>query len=137
VLSQDEISAFLADGYVAVRDAVPAAVAAACQEIIWSGLHQRGVLRDDPSTWTRPVIRIPCSEGGPFAEAGTSPLLQEACDQLIGAGRWWRRADPPAPWLASGRPPEPETPGWTYSATKGALASMTRSWAAESEPAAG
>ena len=38
------------------------------------------------------MVRIPCPEGGPFAQAGTMPVLQEACDQLIGAGRWWRRA---------------------------------------------
>jgi len=36
------------------------------------------------------VVRIPCPEGGPFAEAGTAPAVREACDQLIGAGRWWR-----------------------------------------------
>jgi hypothetical protein len=91
VLTQDQISAFLADGYVAVRGAVPAEVAEACQDVIWSELQQRGVQRDDSSTWTAPVVRIPCPEGGPFAEAGTQPLLREACDQLIGAGRWWQR----------------------------------------------
>jgi len=92
VLSRDEISAFLADGYVAIRGAVPHEVAEACQEVIWSELRQRGVLRDDPSTWTAPVVRIPCPEGGPFTEAGTGLRLQDACDQLIGPGRWWRRA---------------------------------------------
>jgi hypothetical protein len=91
VLSRDDISAFLADGYVAVRGAVPASVAAACREVVWSELRQRGVLRDDPSTWTAPVVRISCPEGGPFVAAGTAAPLQEACDQLIGAGRWRRR----------------------------------------------
>ena len=37
------------------------------------------------------VVRIPCPEGGAFAEAGTMPVLREAWDQLIGPGRWWRR----------------------------------------------
>jgi hypothetical protein len=37
------------------------------------------------------MVRVNCPEGGPFIEAGTSRLLQEACDQLLGAGRWWRR----------------------------------------------
>jgi hypothetical protein len=91
VLTQDQISAFLTDGYVAVRGAVPAEVVEGCQDVIWSELQQRGVLRDDSSTWSAPVVRIPCPEGGPFAKAGTQPLLGEACDQLIGAGRWWRR----------------------------------------------
>ena len=91
VLSDGEISAFLADGYVAVRGAVPAPVIAACQGMIWADLGRQGVRRDDPATWTAPVVRIPCPEGGAFAEAGTMPVLREACDQLIGAGRWWRR----------------------------------------------
>ena len=92
MLSDDEISAFLADGYVAARGAVPAPVIEAIQDAIWAELGRQGMVRDDASTWTAPVVRIPCPEGGPFAQAGTMPVLQEACDQLIGAGRWWRRA---------------------------------------------
>jgi hypothetical protein len=91
VLSEDEIGAFLADGYVALRGAVPALVVAACQDMIWAELDRQGVRREDPATWTSPVVRIECPEGGPFAAAGTTPVLQEACDQLIGPGRWWRR----------------------------------------------
>jgi hypothetical protein len=91
VLSQADIGAFLADGYVAVRGAVPAPVAAACRAVIWAELGRRGVRLDDPDTWTAPVVRISCPEGGQFAAAGTTRPLQEACDQLIGAGRWWRR----------------------------------------------
>jgi hypothetical protein len=91
VLSQAEISAFLADGYVAIRGAVPGHLVQACQEVIWADLGQRGIRRDDRTTWTGPVARINCPEGAPFAAAGTRPAVQEACDQLIGAGRWWRR----------------------------------------------
>jgi Phytanoyl-CoA dioxygenase (PhyH) len=91
VLSPDEIGAFLADGYVAVRGAVPALVIAACQDMIWASLDQQGVRRDDPATWIAPVVRIPCPEGGPFARAGTTRVVRDACDQLIGSGRWRRR----------------------------------------------
>jgi hypothetical protein len=70
---------------------VPDAVVRACQEEIWSALGDRGVLRDDPSTWRDPVVRVPCPETDAFAAAGTQPVLWEAFDQLIGAGRWWRR----------------------------------------------
>jgi Phytanoyl-CoA dioxygenase (PhyH) len=59
--------------------------------MIWSELGRHGVTAEDPATWTEPVVRIGCPEGGPFAEAGTRPVLWEAFDQLIGAGRWWRR----------------------------------------------
>jgi hypothetical protein len=60
VLSQAEIDSFTADGYVAVRSAVPADVLRRCQEEIWSALGEHGVRRDDPSTWREPVVRISC-----------------------------------------------------------------------------
>jgi hypothetical protein len=91
VLSQAEIDSFAADGFVAVRDAVPADVLRVCQEEIWSALGEHGVRRDDPSTWREPVVRISCPESEAFAAAGSQPVLWEAFDQLIGEGRWWRR----------------------------------------------
>src|ERR1700678_1378548 len=83
MLSAREVESFVADGYVAVPGAVPAEVVRACREMIWSGLAQHGVT-ENPGTWTEPVVRIACPEGGPFAEAGTGPALWEAFDQLIG-----------------------------------------------------
>jgi hypothetical protein len=91
MLSANEVASFIADGYVAIRDAVPAGTVRACREVIWSELAGQGVAADDPATWTEPVVRIPCPEGGPFTDAGTRPVLWEAFDQLIGPGRWWRR----------------------------------------------
>jgi len=91
VLSQAEVSAFLTEGYVALRGAVPADVVQACQDVIWAELAYRGIRRDEPATWAEPVVRLDCPEGGPFPAAGTQPGVQQACDQLIGAGRWRRR----------------------------------------------
>jgi hypothetical protein len=71
--------------------AVPADVLRLCQEEIWSALGERGIRRDDPSTWREPVVRISCPESEAFAAAGSQPVLWEAFDQLIGEGRWWRR----------------------------------------------
>jgi len=91
MLSQAEIDSFVADGFVAVRGAVPDDVLRACQDEIWSELAGRGVLREDPSTWREPVVRMPCPDSEAFAAAGTQQVLWEAFDQLIGEGRWWRR----------------------------------------------
>lgn len=91
VLSHAEIGSFVAGGFVAVRGAVPAGVFGACREEIWSALGERGMLREDPSTWRDPVVRISSPESEAFAAAGTQPILWEAFDQLIGEGRWWRR----------------------------------------------
>jgi hypothetical protein len=91
MLSASEVESFVADGYVAIRGAVPADAVRGCQQMIWSELGRLGVTADDPATWTAPVVRIVCPEGGAFAEAGTGPALWEAFDQLIGPEWWWRR----------------------------------------------
>ena len=80
MLSQSEISSFIADGFVAVRGAVPGDVLRACQAEIWSALAEGGVRRDDPSTWREPVVRISCPDTEAFAAAGTQPALWEAFD---------------------------------------------------------
>jgi hypothetical protein len=91
VLTDMAVESFIADGFTVVRQAFPGEVSGACADHIWLALAERGIRRDDPSTWTEPVVSVGCPEGGPFIEAGTSGLFQEACDQLLGPGRWWRR----------------------------------------------
>jgi hypothetical protein len=64
----------------------------ACWDLIWDMLAERGISPEDCATWAPPLVRINCPEGEPFATAGTSPRLQTACDELLGAGRWLPRA---------------------------------------------
>jgi hypothetical protein len=87
-----DVETFVRDGYVAVRGAFSERTARACRDVIWDTLGGQGISRADRATWTRPLVRIGCPEGEPFAEAGTSPALTAAYDELIGAGRWTRRA---------------------------------------------
>ena len=82
-----DIEGFVRDGHVAVRGAFDAGTAAACREMIWAALGERGVREDDPATWP-PLVHIDSLGGGPFAAAGTSPVLAAAYDELIGPGRW-------------------------------------------------
>jgi len=86
-----DIAGFERDGYVAVRGAFDTATAEACRELIWASLAAQGVSRNDPATW-RPCVMVNCPDGEPFAVAGTSPALVSAYDELIGPGRWTRRA---------------------------------------------
>jgi hypothetical protein len=86
-----DTDAFIRDGFVAVRGAFDAGTARACRDMIWDSLGGHGVNRD-PATWTKPSVEIDCPEGEPFAAAGTSPALAAAYDELIGPGRWTRRA---------------------------------------------
>jgi hypothetical protein len=113
VLTDEEIGRFITDGYVAVRRAVPAEVAQACQDVIWSELARRGVRRDERSTWTAPLVRISCPEGGPFVEAGTAGPVQDACDQLLGPGGGGGKASAALSRYASPASKIPETPGGT------------------------
>lgn len=82
-----DVDGFIRDGYVAIRGAVDAATVTACRERVWESMAGRGVRRDDPASWP-PLVQVDDLSGGPFAAAGTAPLLTGACDELIGAGRW-------------------------------------------------
>jgi len=88
VLSRAEIEAFEEDGYVTIRGALPPDLAAACRAEIEDGLRDELVDSEDPTTWTRPVVRLACPWTPAFAAAGTQPVLHEAYDQLLGEGRW-------------------------------------------------
>lgn len=92
MLSAAEVDAFVTDGFITVRNAIPPDTLAACQDEIWAALGTtHGAKRDDPATWDAPVLRVPCPESAAFAAAGTQPPLWEAFDQLIGKGLWYRR----------------------------------------------
>jgi Phytanoyl-CoA dioxygenase (PhyH) len=95
MLTDDQLVGFRRDGFVAVRQAVPQAVVDRCVDVIWQRLAELGVRRNEPATWTEPVVRIDCPEGDydgePFADAGTAPALWQAYDQLLGPGTWWKR----------------------------------------------
>ena len=51
----------------------------------------RGCDRDDPATWTHPVIRLGDYAQEPFRLAVNTPRLLGAFDDLVGAGRWLPR----------------------------------------------
>jgi hypothetical protein len=41
----------------------------------------------DPTTWTKPVIRLSGYSDAPFLKAERTPVLQAAFDQIVGRGR--------------------------------------------------
>ena len=88
-----------------VEDAFPRALAEAARAILWK---DTGCSADDPSTWTRPVIRLGMYTQAPFIEAANTPRLHAAFDELVGAGLW-------RPCTAMGtfpvRFPSPQDPG--------------------------
>ncbi|BBK42950.1 phytanoyl-CoA dioxygenase [Allostella vacuolata] len=87
-LSADQIDRFIADGFVRLDAAFPCHLADEGRAILW---RDTGCDPEDPSTWTRPVIRLGLYGEAPFAAAANAPVLQAAFDQLVGAGRWLAR----------------------------------------------
>jgi Phytanoyl-CoA dioxygenase (PhyH) len=89
VLSEEEIEGFVRDGFVHLDQAFPSDLAGRCVEELWS---QLGVDRDDPSSWTQPVVRIPGSAHPDLVAAINAPRLVGAIDDLLGPRAWQRRA---------------------------------------------
>jgi hypothetical protein len=84
-LTQAQIDAFIADGFVRIDHAFSEETAAACRDILWRDLP---VDRNNPSTWTKPVIRLGGYSQAPFRGAANTPVLTAAYNQLVGTGRW-------------------------------------------------
>ena len=104
-LSQAQIDQFISAGFVRIDEAFPQALADAGRAILWA---DTGCNPDDPSTWTKPVVRLNMYGQPPFREAANTPVLHQAFDQLVGPGRW-------RPSMALGtfpvRFPSPDDPG--------------------------
>jgi hypothetical protein len=122
-----DVDGFMRDGYLVVRGAFPAATAAACRDAIWAALTEQGVARGDRATWTRPVVRVNCPEGEPFAAAGEAPALVEAYDRLLGSGRWIRRGG--VGGTVPARFPSAEDPGDAGYHVEGSYAGPGGYWA--------
>lgn len=84
-LSAADIDHFINQGFVRIDGAFPAALADEALAILW---RDTGCGPDDPSTWTRPVVRLGVYPGEPFVSAANTPVLHRAFDQLVGRGRW-------------------------------------------------
>ena len=90
-LTDEEVNLFIEDGFVHLRDVVPADVVAAGREVMWSDLGRSPA---DASPWEEPVARFIPSVDQPFNEAFENPRLFTAFDQLVGDGRWIGRPHP-------------------------------------------
>ncbi len=82
-----QIEQFVAEGYLKLEGAFGRELADACRAVLW---RDTGCDPDDPSTWTRPVVRLGHYAQPPFVEAASTPRLHAAFDQLVGPGRWQR-----------------------------------------------
>ena len=84
-LCDAQVERFIAEGFVRIDDAFPRELAEAGRAILWRDVG------DDPSIWTRPVLRLGDYAQPPFASAANTPALTAAFDRLVGPGCWFRR----------------------------------------------
>lgn len=88
IFSDADLQRFVTDGYLRLMAAFPRALAEECRALLW---RDTGCDPYDPSTWTRPVIRLGDYAQEPFRQAVNTPRLHAAFDQLVGRGRWLPR----------------------------------------------
>lgn len=84
-LDASAISQFIRDGFVRVDNAFSADAAQQARDIMWRDL---GCDPDDPSSWTKPVVRLGWYSQPEFVESANSPRLRNAYDALAGVDRW-------------------------------------------------
>ena len=104
-----DVTRFEEDGFVAIRRAFPASVAAECRALLWD---QTGCDPRDRSTWSRPVIRLGDQSAEPFRTAANTPALHAAFDALVGPGRWTPRASLGTFPIRFPSPNDPGDAGW-------------------------
>jgi hypothetical protein len=108
-LSDTQIQQFIRDGFVRIDRAFPRKLADQGRAILW---RDTGCDPDDPTTWTKPVVRLGHYGEEPFREAVNTARLHEAFDQLVGKGRWRPRHNLGAFPVRFPSPDDPGDAGW-------------------------
>jgi hypothetical protein len=83
-----EIESFIADGFVVAQGAVPRETIRQCLKDLAPGFAETGLSPDDPTTWSKPVVRLMTPITRSFIDAGTRPLIYATYDRLVGEGKW-------------------------------------------------
>jgi hypothetical protein len=91
VLSKAQVDQFIEVGYVKLEEAFPRNRALQVQEFVWERLAERGVRKDDRSTWTEPVVHIKENYNDPVFHECATERLADAVEDLVGEGRWRTR----------------------------------------------
>jgi hypothetical protein len=90
VLSPEQATSFLEQGFVVVREAFHRDTAAQLLPHVWARVEEHPT---DRSTWKRAGTQIESIiHDGPIADLFT-PRFCGSLDDLLGSGRWWTRRD--------------------------------------------
>lgn len=116
---------FVELGFVKIEQAFPRQLADEGRAILW---RDTGCDPDDPSTWTKPVIRLGDYGQPPFAAAANTPQLHRAFDRLAGAGRWLPRGSLGTFPIRFPSPDDAGDTGWHVDASFGTENPSFLSW---------
>ncbi len=87
VLVDDDIERFVTDGFIRLERPFHPDLAARCVDELWSMLP---IDRDDPTGWTKPVIRISGSTHPDLVAAINTPRLVGAINDVLGGPDQWQ-----------------------------------------------
>ncbi|MBK1788518.1 phytanoyl-CoA dioxygenase family protein [Prauserella cavernicola] len=113
-LTPAQVEQFVRDGFVRLDRAFPSDVAGQCLDELWA---ETGCDRNDPATWTRPVIRLGGFATEPFQRAASTTALHTAFDQLAGERAWVPRLGLGTFPVRFPVPGEPGDDGWHLDAS--------------------
>lgn len=85
ILSPQQIDQFVTRGFIRIDHAFSPEIAAEARNILWNDLR---LDRNNPATWTKPVVRLGMYSQDAFVASANTPVLHTAFDQLVGAGKW-------------------------------------------------
>lgn len=92
VLSEQQVEQFIELGWVKVEEAFAREYALQAQDMVWTKVEERGIKRNDPATWTEPMVRVnEMFNTEPFRRCN-SRRLAGAIEDLVGEGRWATRS---------------------------------------------
>lgn len=121
VLSATQVEQFMECGFTQLAEAFPHKQALAAQDFLWERVAERGPRRDDPSTWTQPMVHIKEAYNDPVFQGCATERLADAIEDLVGVGRWATRGRPTG-WgwwpvnfaLGADQPWDVPTGGWHW-----------------------
>jgi hypothetical protein len=100
---------FVEEGFVKLENVFSQQTAAEARVILWQALECDP---HDPTTWTRPVVRLEDFAQEPFRQAVNNPRLYAAFDELVGKGRWVPRQSLGGFPIRFPHPDDPNDTGW-------------------------
>jgi hypothetical protein len=83
--TDNEVEQFITEGFIRIDNGFTTQLANEVLDILWKDIPFD---RNNPLTWTEPVVRLGMYSQKPFLDSVNNPRLYSAFEQLIGANKW-------------------------------------------------